>query len=579
MIPEEKKDYYKKLWHSASHVLASAVKELWPDAKLGIGPPIKEGFYYDFDVKEPFTQEDLKRIEKKMQEIIDRKERFIRKEISREEAEKLFKDEPYKLELLREIKGPITIYQNGNFIDLCKGPHVDNTGEIKAFKLIRTAGAYWRGSEKNPMLQRIYGIAFPSKQELDAYLKKLEELGERNHIKLGKQLGIFSIHEEAPGFPFFLPKGAIVWDEMIKFLKKLHIAEGYKFVRTPIIMSKELWVRSGHWDHYRQNMYFTQADDRMLAVKPMNCPGHILIYKEKRHSYKELPIKIAEFGIVHRLERSGVLYGLIRVRKFTQDDAHIFCTEEQLKDEIIKIIKLTDKIYKTFGFEDYSMELSTRPEDSMGTDEQWEHATNALESALKELKIDYKINEGEGAFYGPKIDFHIKDALEREWQCATIQVDFSMPEKFDLYYIGPDDKKHRPVMIHRAILGSIERFMGVLIEHYGGMFPTWLSPVQVRVMPITDRNLEYAKAVLEKLRESDIRAELDSRKETLPKKIREAQLEKIPYMLVIGDNEQKEGSVTVRTRKGVIKKSVKLEEFLSLIKEEIESRALELSIK
>ncbi|RLG70075.1 MAG: threonine--tRNA ligase [Candidatus Iainarchaeum archaeon] len=572
-------EYYKKLWHSTAHVLASAVKELWPDAKLGIGPAIKQGFYYDFDVERPFTPEDLAKIEKKMKEIIKRKERFIRKEISKKEAEELFKDEPYKLELLKGLEGPISIYKNGNFIDLCKGPHVENTAEIKAFKLLRTAGAYWRGSERNPMLQRIYGISFKSKKELEDYLKRLKELGERNHIKLGKQLEIFSTHEEAPGFPFFLPNGTIIWDEIVNFCKRLHIEEGYKFITTPIILSKDLWVRSGHWDHYRKNMYFTEIDERDFAVKPMNCPGHILVYKEKRHSYREFPLKIAEFGIVHRHERSGVLHGLFRVRKFTQDDAHIFCTEEQLKDEIINVINLTKRIYKAFGFNEYGIELSTRPEDSMGTDEQWEHATNALKQALEELKIDYKINEGEGAFYGPKIDFHITDALEREWQCATIQVDFSMPEKFDLYYIGPDDKKHRPVMIHRAILGSIERFMGVLIEHYAGNFPTWLSPTQVKILPITDRNLEYAKKVLKELLLRDVRAELDDSRETLSKKIRQAQLEKIPYMLVVGDNEQKQGSVTVRTRKGAIKKNMPLEEFIDVLCKEISNRALELTIK
>ncbi|MCD6247107.1 MAG: threonine--tRNA ligase [Candidatus Diapherotrites archaeon] len=572
-------EYYKKLWHSTAHVLASAVKELWPDAKLGIGPAIKQGFYYDFDVEKPFTPEDLAKIEKKMKEIIKRKERFIRKEISKKEAEELFKDEPYKLELLKGLEGPVSIYKNGNFIDLCKGPHVENTAEIKAFKLLRTAGAYWRGSERNPMLQRIYGISFKSKKELEDYLKRLKELGERNHIKLGKQLEIFSTHEEAPGFPFFLPNGTIIWDEIVNFCKRLHIEEGYKFITTPIILSKDLWVRSGHWDHYRKNMYFTEIDERDFAVKPMNCPGHILVYKEKRHSYREFPLKIAEFGIVHRHERSGVLHGLFRVRKFTQDDAHIFCTEEQLKDEIINVINLTKRIYKAFGFNEYGIELSTRPEDSMGTDEQWEYATNALKQALEELKIDYKINEGEGAFYGPKIDFHITDALEREWQCATIQVDFSMPEKFDLYYIGPDDKKHRPVMIHRAILGSIERFMGVLIEHYAGNFPTWLSPTQVKILPITDRNLEYAKKVLKELLLRDVRAELDDSRETLSKKIRQAQLEKIPYMLVVGDNEQKQGSVTVRTRKGAIKKNMPLKEFIDVLCKEISNRALELTIK
>jgi threonyl-tRNA synthetase len=579
MISKENMEYYKKLWHSTAHVLASAVKELWPDAKLGIGPAIEEGFYYDFDVKKPFTQEDLERIEKKMKEIIKKDLKFEKGTISKQEAKKLFKDEPYKLELLEELEEPVTIYKHGDFIDLCKGPHVKSTAEIKAFKLLRTAGAYWRGSEENPMLQRIYGISFKSEKALQEYLERLKELSERNHIKLGKELEIFSIHPEAPGAPFFHPNGTIIWDEVLKFWKEVHINEGYRFVMTPFILSKELWVRSGHWEHYRENMYFTKADDREFAVKPMNCPGHILIYKEKRHSYRELPIKMAELGIVHRHERSGVLYGLIRVRKFMQDDAHIFCTEEQLKSEVIKIIKLTDRIYKAFGFDAYSIELSTKPEKAMGSEQQWEHATNALKNALEDLKIPYGINEGEGAFYGPKIDFHIKDALGREWQCATIQVDFSMPEKFDLYYIGSDDKKHRPVMIHRAILGSIERFLGILIEHYGGAFPTWLSPVQAIVLPITDKNNEYASKIVAELRAHNIRAEADYSKETLSKKIREAQLKKIPYMLVVGDIEEKNNTVTVRTRKGVIKKAMPFTEFLTTISDEIANRELELRIK
>ncbi|MEM4662925.1 MAG: threonine--tRNA ligase [Candidatus Diapherotrites archaeon] len=575
---KEYPEYYKKLWHSTSHVLASAVKELFPDAKLGIGPAARVGFYYDFDVKRPFSEEDLKKIEAKMQEIIDKDLKFERKEVTKAEAKKIFKDEPFKLDLIDELEEPLTTYSHGNFVDLCKGPHVDKTSEIKAFKILRTAGAYWRGSEKNPMLQRIYGISFPTKEELEKYLQHLEEIGERNHIIIGKELGIFSQHEEAPGFPFFLPKGSIIWDEIIKFWKELHLSEGYNFVMTPIILSKSLWVRSGHWDHYRKNMYFTKIDERDFAVKPMNCPGHILIYKEKRHSYKELPIKFAELGVVHRHERSGVLHGLFRVRKFTQDDAHIFCTEEQLKEEIKKIILLTRKIYLTFGFQEYNVELSTRPENSMGTDEQWEKATNALKEALADLKIEYNIKEGEGAFYGPKIDFHIRDSLEREWQCATIQVDFSMPEKFELFYIGPDDKKHRPVMIHRAILGSIERFMGVLIEHYGGAFPTWLSPIQVRVLPIVDKNSTYAKKIVDTLTREGFRADANYEKETLSKKIRDARAEKIPYMLIVGDSEEKNSTVTVRSRTGSIKKDISLENFIKALKEEVSSRNCELTL-
>jgi len=579
MIKDADMEYYKKLWHSSAHVLASAVKELFPEAKLGIGPAAREGFYYDFDVKKPFTQEDLAEIEKRMAKIIKQDLRFERKEIKKAEAKKLFKDEPYKLELIEELEEPLTIYTHGNFSDLCKGPHVERTSEIKAFKLLRTAGAYWRGSEKNPMLQRIYGISFKSEAELEQYLKHLKEVGERNHIALGKTLGIFSIHEEAPGFPFFLPNGTIIWEEILKFWKDIHAKEGYKLIMTPMILSKDLWVRSGHWDHYRNNMYFTKIDERDFAVKPMNCPGHILVYKEERHSYKEFPIKFAELGIVHRHERSGVLHGLFRVRKFMQDDAHIFCTEEQLKDEIIKIIELTKRIYNTFGFNEYEIELSTRPENSMGSDQQWEQATNALKAALEELKIEYKIKEGEGAFYGPKIDFHIKDALEREWQCATIQVDFSMPEKFELFYIGADDKKHRPVMIHRAILGSIERFLGVLIENYGGAFPLWLSPVQVKILPITDKNNGYATKLADELRARGIRAEVDYSKETLSKKIRDAQVMKIPYMLIVGNSEEATSTVTVRTRKGTIKKAMPFKEFVSLVCEEVLKRSCDLSIK
>ncbi|MEM4598819.1 MAG: threonine--tRNA ligase [Candidatus Diapherotrites archaeon] len=572
-------EYYKKLWHSASHVLADAVKELFPEAKLGIGPAAKIGFYYDFDVKRPFTEDDLKKIEAKMKDIIEKDHKFKKEDITKADAKKLFKDEPYKLELIEGIEGTLSIYRHGKFVDLCKGPHVESTSEIKAFKLLRVAGAYWRGSEKNPMLQRIYGIAFPSQEELNAYLKHIEEVGERNHITIGKNLEIFSQHEEAPGFPFFLPKGTIIWDEIISFWKDLHRKENYNFVMTPMIMSKSLWVMSGHWDHYRKNMYFTEIDDRDFAVKPMNCPGHILIYKEKRHSYKELPIKFAELGIVHRHERSGVLHGLFRVRKFTQDDAHIFCTEDQLKDEIKKIILLTKKIYSTFGFTEYEIELSTRPENSMGTEEQWTQATDALKDALKDLGLSYKIREGEGAFYGPKIDFHIKDSLEREWQCATIQVDFSMPEKFGLFYIGADDKKHKPVMIHRAILGSIERFMGVLIENYGGALPTWLSPIQARVIPISDKNNAYAEKIVGALKSLGIRVDADYSKETLSKKIRSAQSEKIPYMLIVGDAEEKNSTITVRARNGAIKKNLRFEDFTDSICKEINERFNELSIR
>lgn len=568
-----KRKELETLWHSTSHVMADAVKQLFPRARLGIGPAAREGFYYDFDLDRPFTADDLKKIEKKMHEIIKRNNKFERKEISKEEAKKLFESEPYKLELIAELPGKtVSIYSHGSFTDLCKGPHIKSTGEIKAFKLLRTAGAYWRGSEKNKMLQRIYGISFPSKELLEEYLKKQEEIGERNHIKLGKELDLFSVHPEAPGMPFFHDKGLIVLNEIVEFWKEEHRKRNYQLVSTPMILKKELWLQSGHWGHYKDNMFFTEIEDQEFAVKPMNCPGGILIYKQKRHSYRELPIKMGELGTVHRNEKSGVLSGLFRVRKFTQDDAHVFCTKEQLKEEIKKIIELTKVLYSAFGFHDYQVELSTRPEKAMGSEEIWKHATKALEDALKEMKIDFKVNPGEGAFYGPKIDFHIKDALERSWQCGTIQVDFSMPEKFDLYYIGEDDKKHRPVMIHRALLGSLERFLGVLLEHYAGALPLWLSPVQVIVIALADRHTEYAETIAGLMKEKRIRTEVDSRKETVSKKVREAQMQKIPYILVVGDLEQKNNSVTIRTRSGKLKKNVPVEQFIESTLREIREK-------
>ncbi|MEM0360300.1 MAG: threonine--tRNA ligase [Candidatus Diapherotrites archaeon] len=554
------------LWHSSSHVMADAVRQIFPKARLGIGPAAREGFYYDFDIDRPFTQEDLEKIEAKMKEIIKKNEKFEKKEISKEEAQKLFAGEPYKLELIEGLEGQkISIYSHGDFTDLCKGPHVQSTGEIKAFKLLRTAGAYWRGSEKNKMLQRIYGISFASEQELQDFLKKQKEIGERNHIKIGKDLDLFSIHPEAPGMPFFHDKGLIVLDAIVEFWKQEHRKRGYQIVSTPMILNKSLWLRSGHWDHYKDNMFFTKIEEQDFAVKPMNCPGGILVFSETRHSYRELPIKMAELGIVHRNERSGVLNGLFRVRKFTQDDAHIYCTEAQLKDEIKNVIELTKTLYSAFGFNEYQVELSTKPEKAMGSEEVWEHATKSLETALKEMKIEFKVNPGEGAFYGPKIDFHIKDALERNWQCGTIQVDFSMPEKFDLYYIGEDDKKHRPVMIHRALLGSLERFLGVLLENYGGALPLWLSPVQAKIIAIADRHCESIEKIASEMRMHGLRVETDARNESVSKKVREAQLQKIPYILVVGDSEIEKDAVTVRKRSGEMEKEVPVQKLIERI--------------
>ncbi len=563
----------EKLWHSTSHVMASAVKELFPEAKLGIGPAIKNGFYYDFDVKQPFTPSDLEKIEKKMKEIIARNEKFERKEISKKEALELFKNEPYKLELINDLGDEkLSIYTHGKFTDLCKGPHIESTGEIKAFKLLKTAGAYWRGSEKRPMLQRIYGVSFREPKKLDEFLKKAKEMEERNHIKLGKELDLFSVHPEAPGFPFIHGKGMVIWREIEKLWEEEHRKLGYEIVQTPMILKKELWEKSGHWDHYREHMYFVEIDGVDFAVKPMNCPGGILIFKEKRHSYRDLPIKMAELGTVHRHEKSGVLMGLFRVRKFTQDDAHIYCTEEQLKEQIIEVIELTMRLYKKFGFNEFKIELSTKPEKAMGSEEVWEHATQALRNALEDLKLEYVVNEGEGAFYGPKIDFHIMDSLEREWQCATIQVDFSMPEKFDLYYISKEDKKERPVMVHRAILGSFERFIGILIEHYGGAFPLWLSPVQVKILNVADRHLEYAKKIGKKMAKQGIRIELDDRKESVGKKVREAAKQKIPFIVVVGDEEEKQNSITVRDRFGKMEKNIQVSAFIERLKNSIEKR-------
>lgn len=539
------------LRHSASHILAQAVKRLYDGIKLAIGPSIANGFYYDFDVPVAFTPDDLNKIQTEMENIVKENLPIERFEVTREEALKLFKEkgETYKLELINDLPSdvPISLYKQGEFIDLCAGPHVPSTGRVKAIKLQSLAGAYWRGDEKNKMLQRIYGTAFEKKADLDAYLHMLEEAAKRDHRKLGRELDLFSIQEEGPGFPFFHPKGMVIRNELENFWRKIHVKFGYKEIKTPIILHQKLWQQSGHWDHYRENMYFTQIDGEGYAVKPMNCPGGILVYRTQHHSYRDLPLRTAELGLVHRHEISGALHGLMRVRSFTQDDAHIFMLPSQIKSEIKGVIDLFNQIYSTFGLS-YHAELSTRPENSMGSDEVWEVATNALKEALEEYGMNYKINEGDGAFYGPKIDFHLRDSIGRTWQCGTIQLDMLMPEKFDLTYVGEDGQKHRPVMIHRVAYGSLERFIGILIEHYAGAFPIWLAPVQIKILPITDRHVSYARELESALNGKEVRVEIDDRNEKIGYKIREAQLEKIPYILVVGDKEIETHSVAVRKR-------------------------------
>ncbi|MDD4570225.1 MAG: threonine--tRNA ligase [Tepidanaerobacteraceae bacterium] len=541
----------KVFWHSSSHVMAQAVKRLFPEAKLAIGPAIDEGFYYDFDRKESFSPSDLEKIEQEMVRIIAEDYAFCREDVSREEALSDLKniDEQYKVELVEDLPkdAPISFYRQGEFKDLCAGPHIPSAGKIKAIKLISLAGAYWRGNEQNKMLQRIYGISFPKKSMLKEYIDRIEEAKKRDHRKLGKELDLFSIHEEGPGFPFFHPKGMVLWNLLTDFWRREHEKRGYQEIKTPIILNEELWRRSGHWDHYKENMYFTKIDESDYAVKPMNCPGGILMYKTDSHSYRDLPIRLGELGLVHRHELSGVLHGLMRVRCFTQDDAHIFMMPSQIEDEIIAVIDLVDYFYKIFGFE-YNVELSTRPEDSMGSDELWEQATEALRKALDKKGMSYKVNEGDGAFYGPKIDFHLRDSIGRTWQCGTIQLDFQMPERFDLTYIGADGEKHRPVMIHRVIFGSIERFIGILIEHFAGAFPVWLAPVQARILPISEKHMDYARKVRSQLQEGGIRVELDERNEKIGYKIREAQVQKLPFMLIVGDKEVSENTLSVRLR-------------------------------
>lgn len=560
-------------WHSASHLMAQAVKRLYPEARLAIGPAIEEGFYYDFDINHALNEEDLKKIEEEMQKIIQENLSIERKVLSKEEAKRLFssRGEIYKVELLNDIlDDQVSLYQQGEFIDLCRGPHVPSTGSIKAYKLLSVSGAYWRGKETNPMLQRIYGIAFDDENKLKDYLFRLEEAKKRDHRKLGKELELFSLHEEGPGFPFFHPKGMVVINALLDAWRKEHIKRGYQEIKTPIILDRELWERSGHWDHYRNNMYFTTIDERDFAIKPMNCPGGILVYQSQLHSYREFPIRMAELGLVHRHELSGVLHGLMRVRCFTQDDAHIYMEPHQVKQEILGVIDLADYIYRLFHF-DYELELSTRPENSMGSDEMWDLATKSLETALQEKNLPYRVNEGDGAFYGPKIDFHLKDTLGRRWQCGTIQLDFAMPECFDLSYIGEDGMKHRPVMLHRTILGSVERFLGILIEHTAGALPVWLSPVQVVVLPIAERHYAYAQEVKQQIAQAQIRVELNDENATLGAKIRKAQLQKIPYILIVGDKEVENHQVSLRDRKEGDLGRFSLQDFLSRIQNEIQN--------
>ena len=563
------------LRHTGSHILAQAVKRLYPDVKLAIGPAIDTGFYYDFDAEFSFTPETLEKIEAEMNKIVKEDLKLERFELPREEAIKLMeeKGETYKVELINDLPEDsiISFYKEGEFTDLCAGPHVPSTGKVKAVKLLSIAGAYWRGDEKKKMLQRIYGTAFEKKAELDEYLKMLEEAKKRDHRKLGKELDLFSIHEEGPGFPFFHPKGMVVRNILQNFWREMHRKADYDEIMTPVILNQALWHQSGHWDHYKENMYVTKIDEADYAIKPMNCPGSILVYRNDIHSYRELPLRYAEMGLVHRHEKSGALHGLMRVRCFTQDDAHLFLTKENIKEELLNVIKLIDDFYKVFGFE-YFVELSTRPEDSMGSDEDWEAATNGLRDALEETGLNYRVNEGDGAFYGPKIDFHLKDCIGRTWQCGTVQLDFQLPERFDLAYIGADGEKHTPVMVHRVVFGSVERFIGILIEHYAGAFPTWLAPVQVKIMNITDAQADYVKKIASELKKNDIRVEIDLRNEKIGYKIREAQLQKVPYMLVIGDKEASEGKVAVRDRKQGDLGIMELNDFISKIKEEIDKK-------
>ena len=563
------------LRHTASHVMAQAVKRLWPEAKLAIGPAIDKGFYYDIDMEHTLTPEDLTKIEKEMSRIVKENLPITKSVMPRQEAIEFFKskNEDYKVELIEDLPedAVISCYTQGDFTDLCAGPHVASTGKVKAFKLQSIAGAYWRGDEKNKMLQRIYGTAFEKKEELDAYLHMLEEAAKRDHRKLGKELGLFVIKEEGPGFPFFLPKGMALRNELENFWREVHHDFEYDEIRTPIILNKHLWETSGHWDHYRENMYTTIIDDEEYAIKPMNCPGGILVYQNEMHSYRDLPLRYAELGLVHRHELSGALHGLFRVRAFTQDDAHVFMLPEQMQSELMKVIELFDRIYSQFGLK-YHVELSTKPDNAMGDDAIWEAATEALRNAIEAKGIDYVINPGDGAFYGPKLDYHIEDSLGRTWQCGTIQLDMNLPERFNVEYIGEDGQKHRTIMIHRACFGSMERFIGILTEHYAGAFPTWMAPVQVKVLPISEKHVEYANQLAKQMRHDYVRVEVDDRNEKIGYKIRQAQMEKVPYMLVVGDKEMEDNSVNVRKHGGDELGTVPFDEFFNSIKIEIKDR-------
>ena len=574
----ENEEYRRTYWHTCSHVLAQAVKRLHPEVKLAIGPSIENGFYYDLDAPFAFTQDDLAEIEGEMRKICKEKLKLERFELPRAEALNYMeeREEPYKVELINDLPADahISFYKQGEFVDLCAGPHLDSTGRIKgnAIKLTACNAAYWRGDSNRQTLQRIYGVAFPKKEELDAYLERIEEAKRRDHRKLGKELGLFMMTEEGPGFPFFLPKGMVLKNTLLDYWRQCHKRYGYVEISTPIILNQELWHRSGHWDHYKDNMYTTVIDGEDYAIKPMNCPGGMLVYKSEPHSYRDLPLRMAELGLVHRHEMSGALHGLFRVRCFTQDDAHIFMTPDQMKDEIKNVVKLFDEIYSTFGLT-YQIELSTMPEDHMGDEKDWKFAEDTLQAAITEMGKDFVINAGDGAFYGPKLDFHLADSLGRTWQCGTIQLDFQMPERFDLEYVGEDGEKHRPVMIHRALLGSIERFIGVITEHFAGAFPAWLSPVQVKLLPVTDRAMDYAKNVAAQLDSQGFRVEVDGRNEKIGKKIREATLEKIPFMLVVGDRDMEAGTVSVRTRTGEDLGAMSLADFAAKLRQIVDTKA------
>ena len=573
----EDEDSRLRYRHTTSHIMAQAVKHLWPDAKLAIGPAIDNGFYYDIDMEHKLSDQDLMKIQKEMKKIIQANYKLERFELPREEAVRFMaeRNEDYKVELINDLPedAVISFYQQGDFVDLCAGPHMESTGQIKAVKLMSVAGAYWRGDEHNKMLQRIYGTCFPSQEELDQYIERLEEAKKRDHRKIGKEMDLFMLTEEGPGFPFFLPKGMIIRNELENFWRQEHRKRGYQEIKTPLILNEQLWRTSGHWDHYKDNMYFTKIDDQDYAIKPMNCPGSMLCYKRRLWSYRDFPIRMGELGQVHRHELSGALHGLMRVRTFTQDDAHIFMLPEQVKDEIVGVARFIDDVYSMFGFK-YHIELSTRPEDSMGTDEEWNMAEDALREAMKEVDVPYVINEGDGAFYGPKLDFHLEDSLGRTWQCGTIQLDMQMPQRFDLTYVGSDNEKHRPIMIHRVIFGSIERFIGILTEHFAGKFPLWLAPVQVKLLTVAESFADYAKEVAEKCEAAGLRTELDIRNEKIGYKLREARNERVSYICVIGEREKEAGTLSVRSTKAGELGTMSVEEFIAKLSEEIVTKAV-----